>query len=266
MPESTSQTKPLIRFRNVRKAFGDHVVLDKMSLDVADGEHLCIIGPSGSGKSTILRLLMTLEAPTAGSISIGGELLWPQFEGDADGRLLRDERERQDRLRLQVGMVFQQFNLFPHLTVRENLMLAPRLVKRMSRNEVDDRARSLLDQVGLADKVDAWPGDLSGGQKQRVAIARALAMQPRIMLFDEVTSALDPELVGEVVSVIHELSRSTDMTMLFVTHQLHFVERIADRVLVLDGGAIVEDGPPSRVLTEPQHERTQAFLAAIENI
>ena len=253
--------EPLIRIKGLEKAFGETVVIDGFDLDVERGSRMALIGPSGSGKSTILRLLMTLEVPSGGLIAIDGEPLWPEQQPD---QLDHAARERQRRLALRIGMVFQHFNLFPHLSVLANITLAPRLVKDLGKQAAADRARSLLDRVGLADKADAYPGQLSGGQKQRVAIARALAMEPDIMLFDEATSALDPELVGEVLGVIRGIAEDGDMTMLFVTHQLHFVEQFADRVVMLDGGKAVEDGPPSVVLREPQHERTKAFLAAID--
>ena len=201
---------------------------------------------------------MTLATPSGGSIHIDGEALWP------DGPLDHAAQQQQNRLRHSIGMVFQQFNLFPHLRVIENIMLAPRLVDGTSTDEARANATELLAKVGLSDKAESWPAELSGGQKQRVAIARALAMNPRVMLFDEATSALDPELVGEVLAVIEDLASSGDMTMLFVTHQLHFVERIGTRLAVLDQGKIVEYGEPAAVLRDPQHERTQAFLSAIE--
>jgi len=255
------EQRPQIEMRKVTKAFGDNVVLDELDLDIPANNRVCMIGPSGSGKSTILRLLMTLEAPTSGRIAIDGELLWPEENPEKMGR---EARQRQDRLRLRVGMVFQHFNLFPHLKVRENVTLGPRLVRGEATAEANDKAVELLDHVGLREKSEQYPGELSGGQKQRVAIARALAMEPDIMLFDEATSALDPELVGEVLGVIEDLAARGDMTMCFVTHQLHFVERFAHRVVVLDGGKIVEDGDPKVVLKDPQHERTKSFLTALD--
>jgi polar amino acid transport system ATP-binding protein len=260
------EPEALIEYRAVRKTFGEVEVLNDFSLSVGRGERVCLIGPSGSGKSTVLRLLMTLEQPTAGEILVGGEALWPDMGGNARCKLSVAQRQVQDRLRRRMGMVFQHFNLFPHLTVRDNVALAPTVIAGESRQQAAIQADLLLEQVGLGDKSNSYPAELSGGQKQRVAIARALAMKPDVMLFDEATSALDPELVGEVVAVIRQLAEKTDMTMLFVTHQLHFVERIADRVLVLDGGSIVEDGPPASVLRSPQHERTQRFLAALEEL
>jgi polar amino acid transport system ATP-binding protein len=253
--------EPLIRIQNLQKRFGETVVIDGFDLDVPRGSRIALIGPSGSGKSTILRLLMTLEVPSGGLIAIDGEPLWPEQDPE---RLDRAARLRQRRLALRIGMVFQHFNLFPHLSVLGNITLAPRLVSLRSKAAAEERARALLQQVGLAEKADSYPGQLSGGQKQRVAIARALAMEPDIMLFDEATSALDPELVGEVLGVIRDIASSGDMTMLFVTHQLHFVEQFADRVVMLDGGKVVEDGPPATVLREPSHERTKAFLAALD--
>ncbi|MDA3962339.1 MAG: amino acid ABC transporter ATP-binding protein [Planctomycetota bacterium] len=254
-------TTPRIHISGLCKRFGPVTVLEGLDLDVAQGEHLALIGPSGSGKSTILRLLMTLETPSEGTIQIDSEDLWPPHN---PSELDRAARAQQKRLALRIGMVFQHFNLFPHLNVIGNIALAPQLVAGRSAAEARQQAAALLERVGLGDKGEAYPAELSGGQKQRVAIARALAMEPDIMLFDEATSALDPELVGEVLSVIRDLAASGDMTMLFVTHQLHFVEQFADRVAMLDGGKIIEQGPPSQVLHNPQHERTCAFLAAVD--
>lgn len=205
---------------------------------------------------------MTLERPDSGSIELDGSCLWPDFAGQARP-LSVDEQAAQDDLRHRIGMVFQHFNLFPHLTVQDNVALAPVLVDGKSRCDAASDANDLLQRVGLAGRAHAYPSELSGGQKQRVAIARALAMQPEIMLFDEATSALDPELVGEVVAVIQQLASESAMTMLFVTHQLQFVQLVATRVVVLDGGKIVEDGPPSAVLQAPQHRRTERSLAAL---
>ena len=250
----------IVRMEQVVKSFGDHVVLDHLDLTVAPGEKLVIIGPSGSGKTTILRVLMTLERPQAGYVVIDGEHLYHEERSGG----LRPARERHIRaVRRDVSMVFQHFNLFPHKTVRENLTLAPRKVLGLSRDEADERARDLLTQVGLDDKIDQRPASLSGGQKQRVAIARALAMQPKIMLFDEVTSALDPELVGEVLGVLRDLAEHTEMTMLLVTHEMRFAQHIADRVVMFDAGRIVEEAPPAQMFGEPREERTRAFLHAV---
>jgi len=250
----------IVRFQRVTKRFGEVVVLRDFELDVAPGEKLAVIGPSGSGKSTLLRILMTLESIDAGRVEVEGETLW---DGPPSRRPGREERSRLRRIRNKVGMVFQQFNLFPHMTAMENLTLAPRRVLGLSPAEARARARALLDRVGLSDKVGAHPAELSGGQKQRVAIARALAMQPRIMLFDEVTSALDPELVGEVLSVLRQLAREGDMTMILVTHQMHFAREIADRVVFMDEGRVVEAGEPERILRAPAEARTRDFLRAV---
>ncbi|MEX1225057.1 MAG: ectoine/hydroxyectoine ABC transporter ATP-binding protein EhuA [Pirellulales bacterium] len=246
---------PILRIENLHKSYGELQVLRSLDLDVSAGEKVAIIGPSGSGKSTLLRILMTLEAPDDGTILVDGATLW-QSGARIDEKQLR-------RLRGQFGMVFQHFNLFPHKTVLGNLTLAPRLVKHATAADAETQARRLLETVGLQDKADAYPAQLSGGQKQRVAIARALAMEPRIMLFDEVTSALDPELVGEVLAVLRKLARETDTTMLIVTHEMKFARDIADRVLFFDQGAIVEAGPPEQIFTEPRHERTREFLASV---
>jgi len=259
MPESDAR-ESMVRFDHVTKAFGDLQVLRGIDIDVARGERITIIGPSGSGKSTILRLLMTLEKPTSGEIVVDGESLWSDaFAGESR----RAEERRLQRLRRKIGMVSQHFELFPHLTVLKNLTLAPRKVLGMANDQAVARAEELLEKVGLADKRDVYPGTLSGGQKQRVAIARALALEPQVMCFDEVTSALDPELVGEVLQVVRDLAAQTDMTMLFVTHQMEFAREVSDRILFMDGGVVVERGAPAAVLDEPQEERTQAFLQAV---
>lgn len=252
--------KPLIRIDRITKRYGALTVLDELSLDVMPGEKLALIGPSGSGKTTILRILMTLETIEGGHIEVDGEQLFHMPRGaemvPANERHLRKMREK-------IGMVFQHFNLFPHKSVLDNVTLAPILTKGESRASAEKRALELLDMVGMADKANSWPAQLSGGQKQRVAIARALALAPRIMLFDEVTSALDPELVEEVLNVMHRLARETDMTMLLVTHEMGFAHDFADRVLFFDRGRIVEQGKPEDIFTHPTHERTQAFLRKI---
>jgi polar amino acid transport system ATP-binding protein len=253
MPAETGG--PIVRMKGVAKRFGDTVVLDGLDMEVAAGEKVAIIGPSGSGKSTILRILMTLTGIDAGEVEIDGVLL---YDGPGEG-----EPARIRRVRERVGMVFQHFNLFPHMTVLRNVAFAPEKVKGLGRAEAEARAGELLDMVSLADKVEAYPAQLSGGQKQRVAIARALAMQPRVMLFDEVTSALDPELVGEVLNVLRKLAHETDMTMLIVTHEMRFAGEIANRVLFLDGGVLVEEGPPDQVLVRPKQERTRRFLKSV---
>lgn len=252
-------TETIVRFENVDKSFGDLKVLRRLSLEIPAGERTAIIGPSGSGKSTLLRLLMTLERPDAGRIEVEGRTL---FGGDA-APASREERRRFREIRAKLGMVFQHFNLFPHMTVLENLTEAPMRVKGLSRSDANDRANRLLAQVRLSEKRDAHPGQLSGGQKQRVAIARALAMEPDILLLDEITSALDPELVGEVLSVIRELARTTAMTFLIVTHQMRFAAEIADRVLFMDRGRVIEQGPPDQILKNPRQDRTKAFLRAV---
>ena len=245
----------MISFRGVGKSFGHNQVLRDLDLDVAAGEKVSVIGPSGSGKTTILRLLMTLEQPDSGVVEVDGEPLW-----DAHAAV---PRAKVDQIRRKIGMVFQHFNLFPHMTVLDNVTLSPVQVLRMSRDEAAERARELLQMVGLDSHLDHKPGQLSGGQQQRVAIARALAMRPKVMLFDEVTSALDPELIGEVLNVIRELAHSTAMTMLLVTHEMRFAEEISDRVLMFDSGSVVESGPPSVIFQSPRHDRTQRFLQAV---
>ena len=236
----------LIEVRGLTKSFGDLAVLSGIDLDIERGEVVVVIGPSGSGKSTLLRCLNRLEDPTSGSIRIGG------VEITQRGANL-------PQIRRKVGMVFQHFNLFPHMTAIENVMEGPRTVLHMSKTEAGRTARDLLEKVGLADKAGSKPAKLSGGQQQRVAIARALAMSPDAMLFDEVTSALDPELVGEVLNVMRGLAEE-GMTMVIVTHEMSFAQRVADRVLFLDGGAIVEEGPPERIFHRAREERTRQFL------
>jgi polar amino acid transport system ATP-binding protein len=254
--------EPIVRVRNLQKSYGGLQVLRGIDLDISPNQHVAIIGPSGSGKSTLLRLMMTLDKPDDGTIEIEGEHLWHE---QRNGRLVPASSPHIRRVRSKVGMVFQHFNLFPHRTVLKNLTDAPRCVLKLSRDEADARALELLDRVGLVDKAHAYPGQLSGGQKQRVAIARALAMQPNVMLFDEVTSALDPELVSEVQSTLRDLATQTRMTMLLVTHQLYFAREIADRIIFFDQGRIIEDGTPTQLLDDPRHERTRQFLGAISD-
>jgi polar amino acid transport system ATP-binding protein len=237
---------PMIQLEGVRKSFGDNLVLDGIDLSVAHGEVLVIIGPSGSGKSTLLRCVNLLEPIQAGRIFLEGE------EITGKGAPVSTVRQR-------VGIVFQQFNLFPHLTALDNLTLAARRIRKMRRRDAETRARELLAMVGLEEKAEQHPHQLSGGQQQRVAIARALMMNPHVMLFDEVTSALDPELVGEVLVVMRDLAR-TGMTMLVVTHEMHFARDVGDRVVFMDEGKIVEEGLPEDILDRPRKERTQRFL------
>ncbi len=226
-------------------------MLAGIDLDVERGEVVCVIGPSGSGKSTLLRCINLLEIPTSGSVSVlGHELTDPDCDIDA--------------VRTRIGMVFQQFNLFPHMSVLDNVSVAQRKVLRRSRDEADATSRALLARVGLAEKETAFPGQLSGGQQQRVAIARSLAMDPEVMLFDEATSALDPELVGDVLAVMRGLAEA-GMTMVVVTHEMGFASNVADRVVFMDAGSIVEQGPPSRVIADPAEERTKRFLQSVLN-
>lgn len=251
---------PMIQIEGISKNFGSLKVIDGLSFDVMPAEKLALIGPSGSGKTTILRILMTLETINGGVIRIEGE---PLFHMEKNGQLVPADEHHLQRMREKIGMVFQHFNLFPHKTVLNNITLAPMLTKGTKRADAEKRAKELLDMVGLADKAQSMPSQLSGGQKQRVAIARALALQPKIMLFDEVTSALDPELVEEVLNVMRQLGAETDMTMLLVTHEMSFAHDFADRVLFFDRGSIVEQGPPDQIFTAPKEERTQAFLRKV---
>lgn len=250
---------PLVRAVRVRKRFGEFEALKGISLDIATGEVLCVIGPSGSGKSTFLRCINQLETISDGALWVDGELVGYRRVG----RQLHALSERDiARQRLQTGMVFQRFNLFPHLTVLENVIEGPVQVQRRPRTEVMHEAAALLDRVGLSHKAQAYPIELSGGQQQRVAIARALAMWPKLMLFDEPTSALDPELVGEVLAVMRDLAAS-GMTMVVVTHELGFARDVATRVAFMDQGQLIEIGAPEQVLTQPQHPRTRDFISAV---
>ncbi len=235
-----------VEIRGLHKYFGDNEVLRGIDCDIQAGEVVCVIGPSGSGKSTFLRCINCLEEPTAGTIRV-------------DGHLMDAEAKNIDELREDIGMVFQQFNLFPHLSVIDNVTLAPMLRRKMPKPEAEELAMQLLTRVGMADKAKAMPRSLSGGQKQRVAIARALAMRPGLMLFDEPTSALDPEMVGEVLDVMRQLAQE-GMTMVCVTHEMGFARQVADRVLFIDQGVIAEEGTPAEVFDNPQSPRTQNFL------
>jgi polar amino acid transport system ATP-binding protein len=260
MPETPASSDPVLRFQQVHKRFGETEVLRGIDLDVAFGERVSIIGPSGSGKTTILRLAMTLERPSSGAIEVAGQDLYRVRRG---GRWVPAGDNHVRRVRQSVGMVFQQFNLFPHMTVEANITEAPRSVLGLDSRESRKRAARLLDLVGLAGLGDRHPFQLSGGQQQRVAIARALAMEPRVMLFDEVTSALDPELVGEVLNVVRQLAHESEMAMLIVTHEMRFAREISDRVLMLDDGQIIEQGPPNAIFTAPRAARTRDFLRAV---
>ncbi|WP_433514781.1 amino acid ABC transporter ATP-binding protein [Nonomuraea sp. CA-143628] len=249
----------MIKAVDVHKRFGAHHVLKGISLEVAAGEVLCVIGPSGSGKSTFLRCVNQLETIDEGAAWVDGELLgWTE----RDGKLHQLSDAQIARQRRPIGMVFQRFNLFPHMTALENVVEGPIRVLRESRDTAQTRALELLERVGLKDKAGAYPSTLSGGQQQRVAIARALAMRPRLMLFDEPTSALDPELVGEVLAVMRDLAAS-GMTMVVVTHELGFAKEVANQVVFMDDGRVIETGTPDQVLVNPTHERTKTFLSAV---
>jgi polar amino acid transport system ATP-binding protein len=251
--------EPLLRIVDLHKKFGLLEVLSGVSVDVARGEKVAIIGPSGSGKTTLLRCINYLEKPSSGHIYIEGKLIG---EKQSNGRYVHLSDRELAKERQEIGFVFQRFNLFPHLTALENVTIAPRKVLGTPRNEAEARGREMLEKVGLGHKMDDYPERLSGGQQQRVAIARALAMQPKLMLFDEATSALDPELVGEVLRVIRQLA-DEGRTMVIVTHEIQFAVDVSDRVIFMDGGKIVEEGPPRDIIYAPQHPRTQAFLNTI---
>ena len=239
----------MIYVKNLSKSFGDHLVLDDITEHITSGEKVVIIGPSGSGKSTFLRCLNLLETPTAGTITF-------------DGTEITDPKVKIDEVRRQMGMVFQHFNLFPNMTIRKNITLAPVRTKLMTQAEADETAITLLRRVGLEDKAEAYPAQVSGGQKQRIAIVRALAMKPKLMLFDEPTSALDPEMVGEVLDVMRELAEE-GMTMVVVTHEMGFAREVGTRVLFMDGGKIVEQNAPEEFFSNPKSDRLQSFLAKV---
>ncbi|WP_325769817.1 amino acid ABC transporter ATP-binding protein [Dietzia kunjamensis] len=250
---------PMVRAEQVCKSFGSLSVLKGIDIEVAAGEVLCLVGPSGSGKSTFLRCINHLERVDAGRLYVDGDLVGYREKGD---KLYEISPRHAARQRRDIGMVFQHFNLFLHRTALENVIEAPMLVKGESRAEATERARALLEKVGLSAKADAYPAQLSGGQQQRVAIARALAMEPKLMLFDEPTSALDPELVGEVLGVMRDLADS-GMTMIVVTHEMGFAREVADTIAFMDDGVVVESGTPADVLTSPSHQRTKDFLSKI---
>ena len=252
-------TQPMVLAKNVHKSFGANHVLKGISLQVDAGQVACVIGPSGSGKSTFLRCINHLEQIDRGRILVDGTLIGYRQRGEKVYELKQSEAAEQ---RQDIGMVFQRFNLFPHLSVLENVSCAPKLVHGVTGASASKRARELLDRVGLADKAGAYPSQLSGGQQQRVAIARALAMDPKLMLFDEPTSALDPELVGEVLDVMKELATS-GMTMVVVTHEIGFAREVGDSLFFMDEGMVVESGVPSEVILNPQHERTKGFLSKV---
>ena len=250
---------PMVQAEAVHKRFGLLEVLKGITLEVAPREVMCLLGPSGSGKSTFLRCINHLEKINSGRLRVDGDLVGYEERGDR----LHELPEREVcRRRTEIGMVFQRFNLFPHMTAFENVAAAPVLVKKEPRADVTTRARALLDRVGLSDKIDAYPNQLSGGQQQRVAIARALAMEPKLMLFDEPTSALDPELVGEVLDVMRALAEE-GMTMIVVTHEIGFAREVGDTLVFMDEGVVVEAGTPREVIANPRHERTKAFLSKV---
>jgi len=259
-PTGLEDGGPMVRFSKVTKRYGSLTVLDSLDLDVEANEMVSIIGPSGSGKTTVLRMLMTLEEIDEGVIYVDGKPLTHMERG---GKLVKASAAHLRRQRGNIGMVFQHFNLFPHMTALKNCMEAPVQVLGLSKDEAEARSVELLDMVGLADKKDQHPSRLSGGQQQRVAIARALAMRPKVMLLDEVTSALDPEVIGEVLNVIRHLNTEYKLTMLMVTHQMGFAKEISDRVCFFFAGKIAEQGPPEQIFGDPQNKRTRQFLSAV---
>lgn len=250
-------TEAIVSYKDVHKSFGDTEVLTGINLDIEPAEKVAIIGPSGSGKTTIIRMLMTLEEPTSGDIMVDGKNLWHMEKNDS---LVPANEKHLRQVRGDIGMVFQHFNLFPHMTILDNCMSAPVHVQKVDKKEAEERSIEMLEKVGLGDKLDSYPSQLSGGQKQRVAMARALVMRPKVMLFDEVTSALDPELVGEVLEVIRGIANEGEMAIVLVTHEMEFARDIADRVLFLDNGVIAEQGPPADVLENSTNDRLKSFL------
>lgn len=259
MNNSKKDTPWAIEFLKINKSFGNNHVLIDLDLQVKPGEKLTLIGPSGSGKTTVLRLAMTLEKPSSGDLRIFDE----SIIYDQSGKPLA--AREQARIGRCCGMVFQQFNLFPHLTVMQNLILAPTTVLKMPKAEANEAALSYLQMVGLKDKADAYPAQLSGGQQQRIAIARALVMKPQVLLLDEITSALDPEIAGEVLDVVRNVAREFSVSMLIVTHEMRFARDVSDRIAVFDGGRVIEQGPPDQIFNSPRQERTQRFLQSVLN-
>ena len=257
-PAVAEMVRPMVRYRKICKSFGNLHVLQELDLDIAPAEKVALIGPSGSGKTTLGRLLMTLEKPDSGTIEVDEELLWHK---EVNGKLVPADDKHLHRVRSKIGMVFQQFNLFPHMKVLQNVTEAPIHVLGLSKEEATERAKAMLDKVGLGNRLDYYPSQLSGGQQQRVAIARALVMRPKVMVFDEVTSALDPELVGEVLAVIKEIAAEGETTMLLVTHEMDFAREVADKIIFMDGGKILEQGPPEEIFNHPKHARTRDFLS-----
>ncbi|WP_395405973.1 ectoine/hydroxyectoine ABC transporter ATP-binding protein EhuA (plasmid) [Arthrobacter sp. UC242_113] len=253
----------VLDIQGLTKSYGQNTILNNFSLEVKRGEKVSLIGPSGSGKTTVLRILMTLVKPDSGLILVNGEPLWHE---QRNGELVEASPKHLRNMRNGIGMVFQQFNLFPHMTALENVTEALVQVKGLNKEAARERARTVLDWVGMLHKEDSRPWQLSGGQQQRVAIARAIALEPEVMLFDEVTSALDPELVGEVLSVLRDLAATTDITMLLVTHEMRFAGDIADQVVMFDHGRVIEKGTPDQVLRNPREERTRSFLRAILDV
>lgn len=250
-------TKPIVSYKDVHKSFGDVEVLKGINLDIKPAEKVAVIGPSGSGKTTIIRMLMTLEEPTSGDIIVDGQNLWKMKKNND---WVRANEKHLRSVRGDIGMVFQHFNLFPHMTILENCTTALINVKKEDKKVARRESVEMLEKVGLGDHIDKYPQQLSGGQKQRVAMARALVMKPKVMLFDEVTSALDPELVGEVLEVIRDIAKDGEMAMVLVTHEMDFALDIADKVLFLDEGVIAESGTPHEVIENPKNERLQDFL------
>lgn len=250
-------TEPIVKYQDIYKSFGEVEVLKGIDLDIKPAEKVAIIGPSGSGKTTIIRLLMTLEEPTSGNIIVDEKNLWKMEKGE---EMVPANEKHLGSVRGDIGMVFQHFNLFPHMSILDNCVTALVHVKKVDKKEAKQRSAQMLEKVGLGDKLAMFPSQLSGGQKQRVAMARALVMRPKVMLFDEVTSALDPELVGEVLEVIRDIAKEGEMAMVLVTHEMDFALDIADKVLFLDKGVIAEQGTPQEVIANPENERLQNFL------
>jgi len=250
----------LVQLQNVTKKYGETTVLDSLTFDVKAGEKVALIGPSGSGKTTVLRVIMGLEQPNSGTVVVAGDEIWREMRS---GKMIPASERHLRKVRQHTGMVFQQYNLFPHMSALRNVAEPLIRVKKVEKEEAYAEAKDLLEMIGLSSHSDKKPGQLSGGQQQRVALVRAIAMKPKVMLFDEVTSALDPELVGEVLRAIEDIALTTQMSMIVVTHEILFAAHVSDRVLMFDGGKVIEEGHPDDILKSPKHERTQRFLSRL---
>lgn len=256
----SANSDSLVQLQNVTKKYGETTVLDSLTFDVKAGEKVALIGPSGSGKTTVLRVIMGLEQPNSGTVIVAGDEIWREMRS---GKMVPASERHLRKVRQHTGMVFQQYNLFPHMSALRNVAEPLIRVRKVEKEEAYAEAKELLEMIGLSSHSDKKPGQLSGGQQQRVALVRAIAMKPKVMLFDEVTSALDPELVGEVLRAIEDIASTSQMSMIVVTHEILFAAHVSDRVLMFDGGKVIEEGHPDDILKSPKHERTQRFLSRL---